>query len=1223
MYRSKHQKGYTTSHEVKTTRFRTWKSGKKWLYGATVLTLTASTLLPIGNLAFQPKTEKAQAASVSSGTLVPGNTSYDTGGHTYSGTEFANSSNYALYGKAVVASNWINLVSSTANSVGLGIFNGSVSAISATTGFTLKSTIKVDSGSSLTDFTKSGDAIGVILTGASKAQLAANAQSSQATNDGLGIRGLPNTVFLGRDLYSNLSNVSTGSLTGIDGSATGNGWTDGPGVVMAIRNTDSSGTLQAANYPSLGSAAPYSPVTNTQNGTAYTFATDTSYVLGVASPITSSVQEPITVTWTPDATNTASTGYTSGTLTFNLIAQTTSNGALIGASAVNGGTGGYTLTTHTNLQNSLTVGFVGGTGGNYGNLSVSLNGATITGSKGTEPVPINYLNKVTGQPIPSMAQSSITANVNDTIGAALTAPSSTSPDNNTYTYVVPAAPTGYQANSATTTTVLAANPASTTNTSATTVSNFIVGTTNPNALNVSYTPNQQTVSFNWAKASGTTLATLPTNLAYGVAGTGVTTDTSVVTDNPFSNTTLLSNYATALMNAVPAGYNITKISNGITTVSGTTTTQTLAAFTAANPTVSATSTNNNYTVTLTANPANIAGSFTFVDGTPGFTNTAGIAGPTGNLILNGTGTTATVTANVGDVITIARGTSLSTTAGANVLTSSVTINSTTNTSPLTFTAPSGYYIVGYSYAGQLPQAFTSFNSGGATFTATSQSNNTIQFYLSPYSGAHYKSDGTLDLTASTSTYTDSIWKMSNAAGTTATNGVIATNAAQPKVLLETTTATGTTTLGVTSGSNTYKMYTGTGLTTTAPTSNTVNTPTQFIASQGQAYSSMQGVSGTNKFPTTNAILAIPGYKIVSVRHSNNTGDISQTTGITTSGMTATTNFSSMEAALAGNNAYYNFPPNANNFTTNTTTNAAIDQFVVLYQPIPATVNVNNLTYTVGNMPSTNPSISALLTAALQSSSTNSDGSAAAATNMTISNLTNVGTGANLQASQLSSQPAGLYQVTYQYTDPINGTQTTALAYVNLINGMTTNVPLIGSASLTNTLNLGLNGSLTPISESVTNISYTDYEGNSKTVDITANDIELDNQGNVTIAQGKLHQGIYTISVTYSYAGGGTATVSDTINVAEPFSLPFTGGEGIAGVVSLAALTGMGGVFLRKRKKSEEETLLKVDNSVALRTTERNKSKTFQQNRRTRPYQKLFHTKNRAHLAQLQRKGKSC
>lgn len=233
-----------------------------------------------------------------------------------------------------------------------------------------------------------------------------------------------------------------------------------------------------------------------------------------------------------------------------------------------------------------------------------------------------------------------------------------------------------------------------------------------------------------------------------------------------------------------------------------------------------------------------------------------------------------------------------------MLTSSVTINSTTNTSPLTFTAPSGYWIVGYSYAGQIPKAFATYNTGNTTFTATSQSNNTIQFYLAPYSGAYYNSDGTLNVTTSTTAITTSTWKMTNAAGTTSMNAMYATNAAQPKVLLETTTATGTTTLGVTSGSNTYKMYTGTGLTTTAPTSNTVNAPTQFIASQGQAYSSMQGVSGTNKFPTTNATLAIPGYKIVSVRHSNNTGDISQTTGITTSGMTATTNFSSMEAALA-------------------------------------------------------------------------------------------------------------------------------------------------------------------------------------------------------------------------------------------------------------------------------------------------------------------------------------
>ncbi|MQQ80660.1 hypothetical protein GFV15_06810 [Lactococcus lactis] len=594
MYRSKHQKGYTTSHEVKTTRFRTWKSGKKWLYGATVLTLTASTLLPIGNLAFQTKIEKAQAATASSGTLVPGNTTYDTGGHAYSGTEFAQASNYLTYGKASIVSPWINLVTNTTSSVGLGIFNGSVSSISASSGFTLKATIKADMtngilGGLLQNWESAGDALGIILSGASKEQLQTNAQSSNAAASGLGIRGLPNTVFLGRDLYSNLISDDGSSTTGVDGVDTTNGWRSGSGNVIAIRSTNSSGAMANANYPA-------GTNTGTNTGQAWMQADDSTSLLGVTNP--NVVTEPISVTWTPDVTNTGAAGFTSGTLSFSLTSQ---NSALLGSTKT------YTISTHMNLQNSLSIGFVGATGGNAGALSVSLNGATLTGQKGTQTVPVNYLNKVTGQPIPGMAASGITANVNDTIGAALTAPSSTYPDNNTYTYVVPAAPTGYQANSATTTTVLAANPASTTNTSATTVTNFIVGTT---------------------------LATLPTNLAYGVAGTGVTTDTSVVTDNPFSNTTLLSNYATALTNAVPAGYNITKISNGITTVSGTTTAATLAAFTAANPTVSSTSTNNNYTVTLTANPANIAGSFTFVDGTPGFTNTAGIAGPTGNLTLN-------------------------------------------------------------------------------------------------------------------------------------------------------------------------------------------------------------------------------------------------------------------------------------------------------------------------------------------------------------------------------------------------------------------------------------------------------------------------------------------------------------------------------------------------------------------------------------------------------------
>ena len=1177
MYRSKHQKGYTTSHEVKTTRFRTWKSGKKWLYGATVLTLTASTLLPIGNLAFQPKTEKAQAASVSSGTLVPGNTSYDTGGHTYSGTEFANSSNYALYGKAVVASNWINLVSSTANSVGLGIFNGSVSAISATTGFTLKSTIKVDSGSSLTDFTKSGDAIGVILTGASKAQLAANAQSSQATNDGLGIRGLPNTVFLGRDLYSNLSNVSTGSLTGIDGSATVNGWTDGPGVVMAIRNTDSSGTLQAANYPSLGSAAPYSPVTNTQNGTAYTFATDTSYALGVASPITSSVQEPITVTWTPDATNTASTGYTSGTLTFNLIAQTTSNGALIGASAVNGGTGGYTLTTHTNLQNSLTVGFVGGTGGNYGNLSVSLNGATITGSKGTEPVPINYLNKVTGQPIPSMAQSSITANVNDTIGAALTAPSSTSPDNNTYTYVVPAAPTGYQANSATTTTVLAANPASTTNTSATTVSNFIVGTTNPNALNVSYTPSQQIVLFNWAKASGTTLANLPNQIAYGATGI---TDASVVTDNPFSNTTLLSSYATALSNAVPTGYNITQISNGTTTVSGATTAATLAAFTSQNPTVGATSTLNTYTVTLTA----VSQTATY---TYGYTSTA-LNTPAIPAILTSTGTTG----------------------------GSVTTPTGYNTSPQ---IPSGYYI-------------------SAIYAGTSAS-------------------GTL-ISSSTTNGTNAAWPSGQ---------VYAPTGNQYYIQLAPNTVNVTWFISIDPNPDNDPLNVAQGGFT--PTVGSILGGSTTTNYQSQVIDNMNSLTG-NTLSTTDNVTYTDGatgikYIVTGYQYQEGT----TTTATNSAPITTYKTFSDLLAAhpyvLAG-------------------TKSNRTQLVHLLMTVDQTTITSNSTSGQHVNPATNYIPSSEITSSTNIDGADDDGLSYAINGYNaIVNITggqtdywgdatnslqlSIGTytenyyalnylGVQAYTNWLPSHSGGTVSQFLQTLDATSLANDTVTSQTTLevqdATAITTNnhhiIPRAASYNPSSDLVGASNADGSSVENIETNpivngdaigVLITDSSGNilwvnNSDISLPTNKLQevtyIENYYALT-AQGLVD---YTNWQTTTASGGhtvgdfinsGQATTSDYVKsttelTVTNFVLPFAGGAGNQFLYLMIGLAAFGalGFYFSQRRKAEMD--LEVINKEILGKNDNKRSNIYLTSRHTRPYAKIFHTKNRTHLAQAQRKG---
>lgn len=185
---------------------------------------------------------------------------------------------------------------------------------------------------------------------------------------------------------------------------------------------------------------------------------------------------------------------------------------------------------------------------------------------------------MTGQAIPSMGPSTITANVGDTVGLSLVAPTTSSPDSNSYTFLAPAAPAGYNANSSMNTVISATNPASSTNTAATKVQAVAQGATNPNVVNVTYTPSQQTVAFNWALASGSTLATLPASKSYGAAGTGVTTDSSVVTDNPFASTTLLKNYASDLTSAVPAGYNITDITNGTTSYTGATTAATLAAF---------------------------------------------------------------------------------------------------------------------------------------------------------------------------------------------------------------------------------------------------------------------------------------------------------------------------------------------------------------------------------------------------------------------------------------------------------------------------------------------------------------------------------------------------------------------------------------------------------------------------------------------------------------------
>ncbi len=481
-------------------------------FGASAL-LLVSTLLPtLGMLPSQTASAQTNAPTTGGQALQPTiYDTYDTGNHAYSG-EQNNTSYYNIGGNdnPTITGNWFNLVNNHTSKVGFAVFKG---AILTSQSFTLSSTMKVQ-GTALVgaQFSDAGDSTGFILTPSSVNQLQANIPN--ATGPNLGITGLSNTYFLGRDLYFN-------SGSSLDGSAgtLGTGWQNGGSDEIAIRNTLLGGTLNPASYSSSNGQSDNNQPTTT-NGQAWMRATDDSYALGVDSGVPATVQEPITVSWTPDATNSAPAGYNSGTLSFKLTAQTTSNGlpSGLGGASVNGGSSGYTLQTKCVLQNSMSIGYVGATGGNYGNLSISLNGASGALPRGSQPAKVNYINAVTGKKISALPSSTIIANVGDRVGVV--APdgtvSSTVGLPGLYQYSAPLVPTGYTAYSKVTyggsfdtNGVLSGDSASDPNDSTNTTSSLTIAnvdanaTTNANSINVYYTPQSVTSHLYQALAANT------------------------------------------------------------------------------------------------------------------------------------------------------------------------------------------------------------------------------------------------------------------------------------------------------------------------------------------------------------------------------------------------------------------------------------------------------------------------------------------------------------------------------------------------------------------------------------------------------------------------------------------------------------------------------------------------------------------------------------------------
>lgn len=113
----------------------------------------------------------------------------------------------------------------------------------------------------------------------------------------------------------------------------------------------------------------------------------------------------------------------------------------------------------------------------------------------------------------------------------------------------------------------------------------------------------------------------------------------------------------------------------------------------------------------------------------------------------------------------------------------------------------------------------------------------------------------------------------------------------------------------------------------------------------------------------------------------------------------------------------------------------------------------------------------------------------------------------------------------------------------------------------------------------------------------------------------------TLSTLVKQTSGDYVTATTQLTVTN-FILPFAGGSGnqfLYLMISLAAIGALGLYFSKRRKEEEFEFVPEQVGYGASTNTNGNKARFFQTLRKTRPYRKVFHSKNRIHLAQMQRK----
>lgn len=414
-----------------------------------------------------------------------------------------------------------------------------------------------------------GDAAGFILTPSSDEQIKSNAPG--AAGQGLGINGLYNTIFMGRDLYYNPN---------VDGPS--NSSNDKGSDTLEIRKTNVAGTLEISNTSTYPWTQVKAPMVLKHDG--------------LILPSNYRGSEKLEISWSNITTNISGT-YT-GTLTISSTPDSEFNNS--------GKYGKVSISRVVTLQRNMSFGSIGVTGSNTGIIkegNVSKD-STFSAMRGTADVKVNYIDSTTNKPIKNVASSTIKGNTGEYVGIGsgmLIYFDYNAPDIKNYSFLK---------------------------------GDYLkISNSKSNVLNAYYTPKNETASFKTYYTKGTPGTGDITDSVTGLVGGAPDSTVSLVSGKASSLPavlTLSGNYDGAIGSVpnltIPEGYEVDHVvgPDG----QGGKTYPDLASALAANPNFDDVSNNawaNYFSIYLKAKKASTNFTYKYVEGTR--PNAPGLAGP--------------------------------------------------------------------------------------------------------------------------------------------------------------------------------------------------------------------------------------------------------------------------------------------------------------------------------------------------------------------------------------------------------------------------------------------------------------------------------------------------------------------------------------------------------------------------------------------------------------------